>query len=513
MGRFLKLDYTPVFKREFRGLAPMQQVSDDLVENEKSKVSAPRVDFAGYAVKPKTRTLDRWLDVVVRVSGSEYVFFSILVALLIWAFLGIGFGTSLTWQAVISDAQAIFSYMFDSLLMRQQLNGYEEHQAVAAEMRSRIGSHTRLLKELTAGLEEDERARLVVSAENQSQVDFDVELPPEKFFGRVATAFSRVLGHIATITLYWVCIFIWLGFGNYCGWSATWELYINSATSALMVFVFAFLANIRERHSAYLNSCLDAIFRVDAALELKLRLLTGDQLSNDCVIIQAPKVNSVQKVIFYYADIIGTLVGIVILFAVIIVWVAVGPLLRFSSGWWLLIGTYAGLVGLLDGFVLRNVQAKLKTYEDPEFAKIDVDDAALFKVIGMPIPEKTAVQNKSLSYKASMAVGRVCAHELMVVFCVFIIAGLLAGSSVMKWKTMGQLISNVPPSIIETFFMIILITGHNYADATTRVDLKNIYERRLKLISFVNVVAGYHVNTVSPKQVTCEEVIMDSQSA
>ena len=513
MGRFLKLGYTPVFRREFTGLAPTQQVSDDLVENEKKQVSAPRVDFAGYAVKPKARTLDRWLDAVVRVSGSEYVFFSILVTLLIWAFLGIKFGTSLTWQAVISDAQAIFSYMFDSLLMRQQLNGYEEHQAVAAEMRSRIGSHTRLLKELTAGLEEDERARLVISAENQSQVDFDVELPPEKFFGRVATAFSRILGHIITVTLYWICIFIWLGFGNYCGWSATWELYINSATSALMVFVFAFLANIRERHSTYLNTCLDAIFRVDAALELKLRLLTGDQLSNDCVIIRPPKVNVVQGVIFYYADIIGTLVGIAILFAVIIVWVAVGPLLKFSSGWWLLIGTYAGLVGLLDGFVLRNVQAKLKTYEDPEFAKIDIDDVALFGIVGMPMPEKTAIQDKSLSYKASMAVGRVCAHELMVVLCLFIIAGLITGSSVMRWNTIGQLISNVPPSIIETFFMIILITAHNYADATTRVDLKNIYERRLKLISFVNVVAANHVNTIPAKQVSCEEVNMDSQSA
>ena len=47
----------------------------------------------------------------------------------------------------------------------------------------------------------------------------------------------------------------------------------------------------------------------------------------------------------------------------------------------------------------------------------------------------------------------------------------------------GQLISNVPPSIIESFFMIILITGHNFADADRRVQIKSMYERRLKLVA------------------------------
>jgi len=129
------------------------------------------------------------------------------------------------------------------------------------------------------------------------------------------------------------------------------------------------------------------------------------------VIIQAPKVNSVQKVIFYYADIIGTLVGHRDPLSVIIVWVAVGPLLRFSSGWWLLIGTYAGPGRLAGWLRVADVQAKLKTTRTLMFAKIDVEMRALFKVIGMPYPRKPPSRNKSLSYKASMAIGRVCAHE------------------------------------------------------------------------------------------------------
>jgi len=50
----------------------------------------------------------------------------------------------------------------------------------------------------------------------------------------------------------------------------------------------------------------------------------------------------------------------------------------------------------------------------------------------------------------------------------------------------GQLISNVPPSIIESFFMVILITGHNFADAERRVQIRSMYERRLKLLEWVH---------------------------
>ncbi|EIC06925.1 Low affinity iron permease, Fet4, partial [Microbacterium laevaniformans OR221] len=90
------------------------------------------------------------------------------------------------------------------------------------------------------------------------------------------TGLSAFMGHILTVFGFWVCIFIWIGFGKYCDWSNTWQLYINSATSALMVFVLAFLANIRERHTKYMTKCLESIWEVDASLELKLRTATGD---------------------------------------------------------------------------------------------------------------------------------------------------------------------------------------------------------------------------------------------
>jgi low-affinity ferrous iron transport protein len=61
-----------------------------------------------------------------------------------------------------------------------------------------------------------------------------------------------------------------------------------------MVFVFSFLANIHKRHSAYMKRFLDAIFRTDSMLELKLRELTKDSLENQLVVIPPLKVNWVQ---------------------------------------------------------------------------------------------------------------------------------------------------------------------------------------------------------------------------
>lgn len=56
---------------------------------------------------------------------------------------------------------------------------------------------------------------------------------------------------------------------------------------------------------------------------------------------------------------------------------AIGPALHFDANWWLLIGTYAGLIGLNDGFVLRNICAVLSNYEDEQFAHVTYDDVDL----------------------------------------------------------------------------------------------------------------------------------------
>ncbi|KND93996.1 Low-affinity iron/zinc ion transport protein fet4 [Tolypocladium ophioglossoides CBS 100239] len=480
---------SPEAKRAIEGVAPTQHVDRaSKGTDEKTTIVSTEVvenqNITGYVEQTKERALDRGLDWLVRASGSEPVFLFIVAGLLAWAFLGIHYGDTTDWAVLISDIQAIVSYIFDSFLMRHQLNAYETALRVSAILRSRNISNQRMLRQVLGSGQYQRASSADVEVLGHAQ--FAAGLPTENWVGRLTNFASYIMGHIVTVGLYWVCIFVWIGFGHYCDWSDTWQLYINSATSALMVLIFAFLANVRERHNLYIKRCLQCLFEVDSAIELKLRTMTGDDMPNETVVIPAPKMNRVQRAIFYYADLVGTLTGIAILIIVMVVWVVIGPAMQFNSNWWLLIGTYAGLVGLNDGFVLRNVQSKFNDYEDEAFEETNLSDKAIFEDISIPDPAEEYVQHKTLSYRLSMAMGVICAHEITVILGVVLIIGLLVGASAMKWTTAGQLLCNIPPSIIESFFMMILITGHNLAESRKRVDLHNMYLRRLKVHAYVN---------------------------
>ncbi|KAF4589217.1 low affinity iron transporter [Ophiocordyceps camponoti-floridani] len=478
MKRLLALLSSYGAKGPIEHAAPTQHVKD---ENTASS------NVTGYADRDKERALDRWLDRVVKASGSEPVFLFIVAGLVVWAFLGIKYGHTADWAVLISDIQAIVSYVFDSLLMRQQLNEYEKMVRVSASLRSRAISNRRMLRAL---LNDPRRTR----QQHGSAADQQLQrltpscetLPPETLVDRLSTAASRVVGHLVAVCLYWVCIAVWLGFGPFCDWSNGWQLAINSATSALMVFIFAFLANVQERHAAHVERCLNAIFEHDSAVERVLRAMTGDDLGNETVVVVAPRMSRIQRAILYYADLVGTLTGIAILTVVMIVWLAIGPVMGFSSNWWLLIGTYAGLVGLNDSFVLRNVQMLFHGYAQEALDQVDLEDKSILDQLRLPDPAATAIPipSEPLTYRISAWMGVICAHEATVIVGFVFILGLLAGASAMRWSTAGQLLCNIPPSIIETFFMMILITGHNQAETKRHDRLERFFMRRSVLLSY-----------------------------
>ncbi|KAF1926977.1 Low affinity iron permease [Didymella exigua CBS 183.55] len=460
-------------------VAHNEKVTPFLSENQDTSTETPET----YVSLVKSRRLDRWLDRVVVISGSEFTYVAILIGLLVWAFLGIPFGTTDSYKIVISDAQAIINLVFDAFLMRQQFNQHDNLLMVAGSLRSRASSHKRMLGYL---VEKGQLTR-VDAAQFQALPSNEKadQLPREDRLTRLSSAASSSLGHIGTAVGFWCCIFIWLGFGHYCGWSSTWQLYINSATSALMVLLLAFLANTHERHSRYTAECLKSIWKADAALELHLRELSGDRVENPMIVLPERKRSGVQRAIDYYADLVGTLAGVVILVLVIIIWIICGPALHFDSSWWLLMGTYAGLVGLNDGFVLRNIFQVLGDYEDEQFIEVNREDHNTLAVVGVESLDEEQVTTQSLSYRISVRVGYFCSYQWMVVSGVVLILGLIVGASAMRWTETGQLLCNIPPSVIESFFTLILITGHNIGEAKRRVDLHNINLRRLKMISYV----------------------------
>jgi low-affinity ferrous iron transport protein len=503
---------TKSLEQKEAAIASLEPVKEEAVSSI-SNATTSKLDALTTTSMVRSNPLDRALDALVAASGSQTVFFLILLGLLLWALLGIPYGQDPDWQVGISDAQALISYFFDSLLMRQLLNGYTRQIRVTAALRSRGVSVRRMLRDVQLKVWKGE-ARCVEAVVagathgvvgDKQEVDkagFASKLPSENWLGRLSTTTSKVFGHLVTVCGYWVCISIWLGFGPYCGWSNEWQLYINSATSALMVLIFAFLANIRERHDAHIADCFKQIFTVDATVERQLRSLTGDVTPNPVVVVPAPKVGRLQRAIFYYADVVGTLVGVALLIIVVVVWLAIGPALQFNANWWLVIGTYAGLIGLNDGFVLRNVQAKFIEYENDAFQSLRLDDTEILlptsdnqtkhlakipdvEALSIQSPAPAAPQRQSLTYYLSVKMGIICAHQYTVLMGVLSIVGLLVGASAMGWSETGQLLCNIPPSIIESFFMMILLTGHNLADAQRREDLHEIYERRLMVLEAV----------------------------
>ncbi|KAJ5815098.1 hypothetical protein N7474_006875 [Penicillium riverlandense] len=483
--------FRPILRCQIEGAAETQLVANLKDAKDGTAIVATTKYVSGYRAKASPRLVDRWLDVTVQVAGSPPVFLFIIAGLLTWALMGIRFGNSDVWIAAISDVQAILCYVFDSFLMRQLLREYSEQCKAMVEMQSRCNSHQRMIASIKENLGPEGIRRVAEKCNDEALEPLDHGLRTQGLFARCIIVSAKTFGHIISASLYWVCIFIWLGFGPHCGWSNRWQLYINDATSALMVLVFAFLACLRECYADYTNTCLDAIFRLDSTLEKELRRLSQDGLPNQTEVILPPKENFLQIVIFYYADIIGTLVGIMFLVLVIITWAAVGPVFHFNNNWWLLIGTYAGLVGLFDSFVLRNIQGKVHQYINGQIRIVEKGDVELFAGLSMPIPSAGNDNHPSLSQRVSRKMDAVSSHLFLVITGFLLTIGCLVASSAMKWSLTGQLISNVPPSIIETFFMLILITGQNDAEASARVDLTNIYYRRQRLLSFMQHTRGF----------------------
>ncbi|PYI14505.1 Low affinity iron permease [Aspergillus violaceofuscus CBS 115571] len=477
--------FTPAFRCEVEGIAETKWLESGMDAKVDMRDTLNN-EVSGLRARRSPKLVDRCLDVMVRVSGSVPVFLIILAGLLTWALLGIRFGNVSVWIASISDVQAMLCYVFDSFIMRQLLRQYSDQREALVELQSRSHSHQRMLADVRKKLGRGGVCQVAEKCNAERPESVDYSLNTQSLLVRGIMYSARALGHVLSSLLFWVCVVIWLGFGPHCNWSDRWQLYINDATSALMILVFAFLACLRERYADSSNASLDTIFRLDSTLEMKLRCLTKDDLPNPMVVDPLPKENILQVVIFYYADIVGTLVGLMLLVLVIIVWAAVGPVLHYDSSWWLLIGTYAGLVGLFDSFVLRNVQSKVHQYIKGQMTMVLHADAALLTELSLATDDTAGsnAQRPSLSQTVSRWMDAVTSHTLMVMAGFLLTIGCVVASSAMKWSLTGQLISNVPPSIIETFFMLILINGQNDAEASAQMDLDDLYHHRQWLLSF-----------------------------
>lgn len=315
--------------------------------------------FAGL----KRGLLDRVLDVIVIWAGSQFMFLLMWVILIAWIVVGIVYSAPFNWQVVMQDGQSIQSYVWDTLLMRQQLMSGHEQILICGRLRSRMTTFTHFLtknlKTVEAKKEETETAVLTDELDND---ELNGILPVESWYDRLSSFISNILGSVPSMIIFWLGIMVWIicgviptDAGNeppFTGrttgsnpelkkFSSTWQLYINTATAIVILVCSVFLQNIRARHDKFIAKYLIAIFELDDKIDYQVREHVGDfQTPHPVITFPAPKRTRLQKVIDFYADAIGAGIGVGIAIAVFTVWLAIGNTMKWNDDWWLIIGTY-----------------------------------------------------------------------------------------------------------------------------------------------------------------------------
>lgn len=459
---------------------------------------------------------DKSLDFLVRVAGSQVVFIIIWIIVIIWIVIGIVYGAPFNWQVVMQDGQSIQSYVWDTLLMRQQLMSTHEQILICGRLRSRLASFKNYLTR--SSLNEGKKEECAVQANEvdslENYIDPSVvagELPVENWYDRLSNLASKCMGSVSAMLIFWIGIFVWIGCGAipkdagntppYTGetsgsnprlkkFSDTWQMYINTAVAVSILICSTFLQNLRARHDDFIGKFLIGIFDMDEKIDYHIRKHFNDfETPHAIITVKSEKRSTGRKMIDWYADIIGTGVGVVIGVVVFAVWIGIGAPLKWNDNWWLIIGTYTGLVGFLDGFILREVYFRIITHEEQNYAEVVREDLELFQELGLECPEeftaKAHEERDTLSYKISHFINKICSDQWSVLVSILIIIMLICISSGLRWSTTGQLIANTPTMIIEEFFLLVLLQAHNWADRQRRVEVTALYARRHILLAYV----------------------------
>ncbi|ORX63617.1 Low affinity iron permease [Basidiobolus meristosporus CBS 931.73] len=426
----------------------------------------------------------RFFDYITSFAGSRFTFIVTLSVFFGWGIAGIVLGAPQNWQIAMSDGGSIQCYISDSLLMRQQQNQCTQLLTIIAQLRSRNKTFKRLLSnpEIVRKIQELKSQNLQMP---QDHIGNGAKLPLEGWFDKLCSWVSWLIGSIYSQVFYWVAIFVWIGCGYIDDWSNLWQLYINTASAVQLSFTSMFLQHTRRIHMEYFEKCLKSVVEADCEVESLLRQVTTDSELNPMIEIQPLRTGFGVRAIDYYADLVGSGVGAFISTCVFIIWLAIGNVMDWNSNWWLIIGTYTGLIGYIDGFMLRNVYFRQDTIINQQFQELIDEDYEIFQKLSVEVPEERLVDDKSLIYKMSHFMGVVCSHPWSVLSSVLITIGLICVASGMLWNETGQLICNTPTMIIEGFLFNVLIQAHNVADTKRRVVIHNVLLRRLKLLQYV----------------------------
>ena len=454
-----------------------------------------------------TSPLDTFIGWAVDVAGSIYVLFIVLALLAAWIVWGCINKGSDTWQIVMQDGQSIQTYVWNTFLMRQQLDNDEKLLILYGRLKSRSLTHKRLLQKIVDNRDSIDLESFMKKQglrEGNLEQQKTINFKSRNLFDKVSYWVGKVLGSLPAVAVYWVGIFVWIGCGalplnegtaekpDMETFSNTWQMYVNTATAIELLVTTVFLENVRNRTNAFILKQTEQFNKIDQDLECLLREINGnDQTENELVVVQRCPRDRIQKAISFYAHVVGNGLGLVISICVFSAWVGIGNVMHWSANWWLVIGSYTGLVGFIDGFVLREIFFSITNYEQSKFLDLLGDSQEWLDIVGIPVDLERPIVKNSFGNRISLFINRVCSNEWSVVSAFAIVLGLVILASAMLWSETAQLIANTPTMIIEGFFLLILVQAHDWATEERRMTLSELNRSRVLLYDYIRT---HHVS-------------------
>lgn len=440
------------------------------------------------------------LDAIVRAAGSRWTLGVTFLLLIAWGVWGIVGGPTDTWQVILQDVSSIQAYFSATLLLRQQQGSCKDILGRICSLISRGQSNERMLSALPSAERERLRTKKQVRMRNEI---FDSMQTKEGIVDRVANGVSAAVGSLYFLAIYWAGIITWVVWGVPLQFSNTWQLYVNTATALQITVTTMFLQNIRKQHDEHLAKCIENIDMLDTEIETELRLLTGDNTPNPVVASTPPTLTRMQKGIDIYAFIVGGSIGLTISASVFTLWAAIGHQLEFDDNWWLIIGTYTGLIGFIDSFIMKNVDYRETELAKSHFQRLMEQDYQLFKLLDAEMPpaegaDENADKKVSLGLRLSNAVGDFCATTGASYAAVGSVFALIIVASAMQWTETGQLLCNTPTMIVEGFLLIMLLQAHNFADGRRRIVHDDILRRRIAMQGYLTSSSEARVEQPAP---------------
>lgn len=307
-------------------------------------------------------------------------------------------------------------------------------------------------------------------------------LAPEDAFDKAIFLAADLVGSIWMLVIFVIGIAAWIGLGPLYSFSNEWQLWLNTCTALQQTLTFCLLTLARARHDVFVERCMRSIFRHDCELESCCRQVVGYEGPNHCVQIDWSPASWFERSLDWYAAFMGS--GYMVLFSFLFVgmWVGIGHPMRWGDNWWLIIGTYTGLVGTFNASVLRYSLYNAETKISSEYDALIEEDRKVFEELQIPFPNQELSYETGPMVRLGLSFRCICGTPWTVLTILALIIALVAYATVVLWNQTAQLVVNSVTMIVESFFLIVLIHAQSLHATEHRIRLHDLLMRRLQLL-------------------------------